>query len=269
MDLRSAITAVEASTGATVCFHDFDGSVATVVGESRISHRNPVCARAKGMAGGRCTACDLHASQARLTRDPDGFWKLCHAGLLEAYVPLRAGERNLGALFLGPWRWEGRETPSWAMLQEGPPVAVRGTACGPPPDGDGRARCLALAQLLAAAVAAAAAAAETGRVGRRERILRLLDERLHGPFTLPQLAAELGLSPSRCGHVVRAELGRTFPALLQERRMGQAQRLLLASTIPIARVARRCGYASASYFASRFRRAVGLTPEEFRRRGPA
>lgn len=270
MDLRAAIAAVEASTGAAVCFHDFDGAVAAAVGEGRISHRGPVCARAKAAAGGRCTTCDLHASQARLARDPDGFWKLCHAGLLEAYVPLRAGGRNLGALFLGPWRWEGREQPAWAMLQDGPPLAVRGAACGPPPDGDGRARCLALARLLAAAVAAAVAAAgEAGRVGRRERILRLIDERLHGPFALPELAAELGLSPSRCGHVVRAELGRTFPALLEERRLAQARRLLLASTTPVARVASRCGFASASYFSRRFRRALGQTPEAFRHGGPA
>lgn len=269
MDLRSAIAAVEAATGGTVCFHDFDGSVAAVVGEGRISHRTPVCARAKAAAGGRCTACDLHASQARLTREPDGFWKLCHAGLIEAYVPLRSGGRNLGALFLGPWRWEGRESTAWAMRQDGPSLDVRGSACGPTPDADSRARCLALARLLAAAVAAAAGARDVGRVGRRERILRLIDEHLHGRFTLRQLAAELGLSPSRCGHVVRAETGRTFPALLEERRLAQARGLLLASTTPVARVAARCGFASASYFARRFRRAVGLAPEEFRRRGPA
>jgi len=107
------------------------------------------------------------------------------------------------------------------------------------------------------------------RVGRRERILRLVDERLHGPFPLTDLAAELGLSPSRCGHVVREEFGLTFPALVDGRRLEQARRQLLATDAAVAVVAHRCGYASPSYFARRFRQATGQSPEAFRHDGGA
>lgn len=269
MDVQAAIIAIEDATGGAVCFHDFDGAIAAVVGDGRIRHRHPVCVQVKAKAGGRCAACDLHASQTQLAREPEGFWKLCHAGLVEAYVPLRAGGRNFGAVFLGPWRWEGSEIPAWAMCQGGPRPGVRTTSVAPAPAAEARRRILVLARLLAEAVANAALAAGAVRVGRRERILRLVDERLHGPFPLTDLAAELGLSPSRCGHVVRDEFGLTFPALVDGRRLEQARRQLLATDGAVAQVARRCGYASASYFAKRFRQAIGQSPEEFRRSGGA
>lgn len=269
MDVRAAIIAIEEATGGGVCFHDFDGSIAAVVGDGRVRHHHPVCVQVKAKAGGRCAACDLHASQARLAREPEGFWKLCHAGLVEAYVPVRTAERNVGAVFLGPWRWEGSESPAWAMCQGGPRPGVRTASVAPAPAAEARRRILVLTRLLAEAVAKAVHAAGTVRVGRRERILRLVDERLHGPFPLAGLAVELGLSPSRCGHVVRDEFGLTFPALVDGRRLEQARRQLLATTDPVAQVARRCGYASASYFAKRFRRATGQSPEAFRRSGGA
>lgn len=269
MDVAEAIAAVEASTGGVVCFHDFDGTIAAVVGERRIRHHHPVCVRAKAIASNRCIACDLHLSQAQLAEQPDGFWKLCHAGYVEAYVPLRAAGRNLGALFLGPWLWEGRESPTWALCQSGPRLASRTGAVPPTPAPDDRTRCLALARLLAAQIAIAAVEQGDTRLDRPQRILRLIDERLHGAFHLADLAAELQLSPSRCGHVVRAELGATFPALVDRRRLEQARRQLLATDASVTDIARRCGYASAGYFIRRFRQATGQTPEAFRQGGGA
>lgn len=265
MDLTDAIAAVEASTGGRVCCHDFDGSVAAVVGESRIQHRLPSCARAKRDDGTRCTAFDLHACQQRLAAAPDGFWKVCHAGILEAYVPLRSGGRNLGALFLGPWHRTA--PPPGALVEAGPPAAAA-TAPPPAPPAAELARILALARLLAAAVSAAAAGIVADG-GRRGRILRLVDEGLHGRFRLGDLAAELGLSPSRCGHVVRAETGLTFPALLESRRLERARRMLVNSPLTAAEIAIRCGFADDGHFHRRFRAAAGCTPGEYRRRGPA
>lgn len=265
MDVRSAISAIEASTGVGVCFHDFSGAVAAVVGDRRIRHHHPVCVRVKAKAGGRCAQCDLRDSQAQLTKQPEGFWKLCHAGLIEAYIPLRAGGRNLGALFLGPWRWEGRESPRWALCQDGPQPAVSTASAPPVPSSELRARYFALAQLLAATVGQAVNAAGEVRVDRRELILRLIDEGLNGTYRLSDLASALDLSPSRCGHVVQEEFALTFPALIDSRRLEQARRQLLATDDPVTRIAQRCGYANASYFAKRFRRAIGQSPEMFRR----
>jgi AraC-like DNA-binding protein len=76
-------------------------------------------------------------------------------------------------------------------------------------------------------------------------------------------------SSSRCGHVVRDEFGVTFPTLIDGRRLEQARRQLLATIDPVALVARRCGYTSASYFAKRFRQAVGQSPDVFRQAGGA
>jgi hypothetical protein len=40
MQVRNAIIAIEAATGVGICFHDFDGSVAAVVGDARIRHHH-------------------------------------------------------------------------------------------------------------------------------------------------------------------------------------------------------------------------------------
>jgi AraC-like DNA-binding protein len=49
-----------------------------------------------------------------------------------------------------------------------------------------------------------------------------------------------------------------------QRRVGQAERLLLATDASIETIARTCGFADANYFAKAFRRANGTTPTEFR-----
>ena len=265
MDISAAIQAVEAACGASVCFHDFDGSLAPLVGERLIRHQHPVCRRAKERASARCLECDLHACQAHLERDEGGFWKVCHAGLLEAYVPVRDGGRNLGALFLGPWRWSGHDAPAGLLIQPGPRLPGNPAALTAAPDAGLRARHLALARLLAAAVARAAVAAPAVSMDRPTRILRLVDEHLHGPYALRDLARALGLSASRCGHLVRAEFAMTFPALVEQRRLAQASRQLIATTDTVTRVAQRCGFASTSYFVRRFRLAHDQTPEAFRR----
>lgn len=264
IDLDQAIRAVEASAGALASFHDFDGSLAPLVGESRIFHRHPACRRVKAGRGRQCSACDLQACHRALATRPDGFWKLCHAGFIEWYAPIRSADRHHGALFLGPWRWEGREQPGWAFCPAAP-AAGGGVDLPPVPDPDLRARCAALAGLLAAAIAERAGAPDRpAGGGRAARILRLVDERLRGPFALADLAAELGLSASRCGHVVRAELGLTFPALLEQRRMARARELLAATAEPVRVVAKRCGFAQPGYFSLRFRRATGVSPAVYR-----
>ncbi|EFG1059344.1 helix-turn-helix domain-containing protein, partial [Escherichia coli] len=55
----------------------------------------------------------------------------------------------------------------------------------------------------------------------------------------------------------------TFSELLLKERMQYAVQLLSAGESRISRVAELCGYASASYFISVFRRYYGITPNQW------
>jgi transcriptional regulator GlxA family with amidase domain len=55
-------------------------------------------------------------------------------------------------------------------------------------------------------------------------------------------------------------------AHLQMLRVDAARRLLSESTLSISRIAKRCGFASASALRAGFKAQVQITPEEFRSR---
>ena len=61
-----------------------------------------------------------------------------------------------------------------------------------------------------------------------------------------------------------AQTGTTPLAWLTSQRVGHAQSLLEESTLDLEEVARRCGFGSAALLRHHFRRAVGITPTEYR-----
>lgn len=64
----------------------------------------------------------------------------------------------------------------------------------------------------------------------------------------------------------RRETGRTVGEELRQVRLERAQDLLANTKLPTSRIADLAGFADASYLAAFFRRVVGVTPTEYRRR---
>ena len=63
----------------------------------------------------------------------------------------------------------------------------------------------------------------------------------------------------------RRLLGRTPAEEIRRLRIARARHLLASTDMPIAKVARACGFASAGYLSTAFRRTFGMSPLEFRR----
>lgn len=100
-----------------------------------------------------------------------------------------------------------------------------------------------------------------------ERILKCLDQlRNHpeAPFDLPSLARMSGLSVSRLSHLFKEQTGRTPQQYAEECRLSHAAHLLRLTELPVAEVGRECGYEDAYYFSTRFRRAFGQSPRNYR-----
>ena len=94
---------------------------------------------------------------------------------------------------------------------------------------------------------------------------RALVERGHlSGLSVADHAATLGVSSDHLSRCCRAVTGQPALALLQERRLLEARRLLVYSELPVADVAARLGFDDAGYFSRFFARASGTSPSVYR-----
>jgi len=89
------------------------------------------------------------------------------------------------------------------------------------------------------------------------------------PWSLESLARAAGLSRSAFAARFTNVMGETAIGYVTSWRMDLAARLVREQSLPLSRVAERVGYRSEAAFNRAFRRAHGVTPGVFARRGPA
>jgi AraC-like DNA-binding protein len=99
---------------------------------------------------------------------------------------------------------------------------------------------------------------------RLEHALRLLHERFTDDVRLAEVARSANLSPAAFSRFFRASTGRTFTEYLIDLRVSAAQRLLVATDLPVAVVAAHAGFRSLANFNRRFRERTGCTPSAYR-----
>ena len=85
------------------------------------------------------------------------------------------------------------------------------------------------------------------------------------PPLVDDLAKELGASPKKLQASFKGAFGMTMVEYCLERRMREAQQLLIEAKLSVAGVAERLGYAHQSSFAAAFSGHVGMSPREYRR----
>ena len=98
------------------------------------------------------------------------------------------------------------------------------------------------------------------------RYAALLERDLDSRRSVADFAAALGVTPTHLTRACRATCGKGAHALLEDRILFDARRLLAETKMPIKDVAEMLGYASAGYFTRAFQRTAGVTPSAFRRR---
>lgn len=100
-----------------------------------------------------------------------------------------------------------------------------------------------------------------------ERLLRLfqqLEDRLHVPWSLEALAAELHYSPSHFHRLCRQYFHQGPMQKVAAMRLARARELLQYSEWQIRQIAQRVGYQDAFNFTHWFRRQTGLSPSDYR-----
>ncbi|WP_329181194.1 GlxA family transcriptional regulator [Streptomyces sp. NBC_01477] len=109
------------------------------------------------------------------------------------------------------------------------------------------------------------AAQRPGRQSLRD-VLDWVADHLADDLGVPALAARAGMSERHFTRVFRAETGRTPAAYVESARVEGARRLLESTGTTLEAVARACGYGTVETLHRSFKRAVQVTPGEYRRR---
>jgi AraC-like DNA-binding protein len=118
------------------------------------------------------------------------------------------------------------------------------------------------------AVEAAADSAEA-KPSAAVRLARAYAAKLEAGFrsgkSVADYAAELGVTATHLTRVCRATCGRTASALLHDRQIFEARRLLAETRLPVQDIAEALGFGSAAYFSRSFHARTGKSPTAFRR----
>ncbi|HEV7266223.1 MAG TPA: GyrI-like domain-containing protein [Falsiroseomonas sp.] len=85
--------------------------------------------------------------------------------------------------------------------------------------------------------------------------------------SLEELAEAAAFSPFHFHRIYRELTGETPAETLARERLSRAANLLVRDALPVAQVARRCGYGSAAAFTRAFRAAYGIPPAAYRDAG--
>lgn len=105
---------------------------------------------------------------------------------------------------------------------------------------------------------------DEGQNGAAQRVKQFIDGHYLKELTLDDIAEALHMSPFYLERTFKSAYGATPTQYIINRRIGEAQSMLIFSTRTVAEIAEASGYENANYFGSVFKKAVGITPARYR-----
>ena len=97
------------------------------------------------------------------------------------------------------------------------------------------------------------------------RFTALVERDFRSGLGVAEYSAALGVTATHLTRVCRQCCDRSAHAIMQERVLFEARKLLKETELPVGEVSRQLGFTSAAYFTRAFQHAVGKTPSAFRR----
>jgi len=97
------------------------------------------------------------------------------------------------------------------------------------------------------------------------RYTALLERNFRSGMGVAEFAAALGVTPTHLTRCCNIACGRSALALLQDRRIFEARKLLAETRMPVGRIAENLGFNSPAYFTRAFQHLTGKSPSAFRR----
>lgn len=99
-----------------------------------------------------------------------------------------------------------------------------------------------------------------------EKIMRLIEER-GGDLTLAECADQLGYHPSYIWRVMKHTKDMTFTDYIAGQKLELAKKMLKETELSVAEIAERLSYSNAQNFIRVFKKLMGMTPGQYRKKG--
>jgi AraC-like DNA-binding protein len=103
--------------------------------------------------------------------------------------------------------------------------------------------------------------------GRRAQAI--IDDSFDTAHDVASLAKQVYLSPDYFRSVFKREVGQPVTKYLIGKRIDHARLLLTSTDTTVAQIAEECGFSSPYYFSRMFKKYSGISPAEFRKKGPS
>lgn len=278
---QQAVDAFERSTHWRVTIHVLDPQIWSMLPPNLHSHLTQVCQLAKQMGDERCIAFDQQAVRLELERRPEGFVKLCHAGLVECVVPVTGHDatRAVRLVVFAGQAQAGHDLHRVNPLQSPhrmEQIHTRQLATLPVIDADQAMLRLELLRQLGARLQQwlfqledqpAQLTQQLGRADRRRWIEVFIQTHHTRDVDIGDIAHAMNISRSRAAHLVTQVCGRSFGQLLTDARVRTAAGLLTYTDLSVLEIAMRSGFGDVSNFHRRFRERLGISPLQYRKRG--
>ena len=96
-------------------------------------------------------------------------------------------------------------------------------------------------------------------------IVNFIENNYSRQLTLPEIAAQFGISESSLTKKIKIFTNMTFKEYLTKTRIEEAKSLLISSEESITEIAYECGYNNSNFFGDVFKKAVGMSPSSYRK----
>ena len=105
---------------------------------------------------------------------------------------------------------------------------------------------------------------ETKKETLVKNIAQYIDENYMNNITLKEISEVFFISPSSLSHIFKDETGLSPMQYVINRRIGQAQSLLIDTNIKISEIEESLGFSSSCHFSALFKKHVGVSPKGYR-----
>ena len=272
-DIKNYILYLRSECGLSLTLHPY-GNESLISLSDLITfniHDNPYCVYIKTFERAQ-KHCIERQSKVRGRCREGSFCGRCFAGVSEYVYPISNGHETVGFISVSGYRTENadsfikRTAQTYHIPEERLCEAYQSLKVEMPPkeyiDTLVQPLCsmLELAYLRTEGVA-------THEEGMMGKILRYVKRYHTQNITLEDICKEFACSRSSISHSVKRSTGKSFREYLCELRIEDAKTLLRYSSLSVTEIALSVGFCDSTYFASVFKRCVGVSPSEYRKRG--
>ena len=217
----------------------------------------------------KCLACDTEAL-AYAKRQNKAYLYRCHAGLMEAAVPVMEKGRLLAYLMYGQVLDEAPLEEQWARIkrqcawhEDLPALRVAFYRL----DQLEQKTLQAYADVLSvcASYIWLHEYVKQSEPTESQMIASYIDKNYTRPLTLGVISTELGIGKTKLCETARNSFSCSVQQLIRQRRVEAAKELMAEGDLPISQIAEAVGIGDSNYFVKVFKAATGYTPLRYKK----